>query len=161
MRVWFPVVIILGQELIYENIMRVWFPVVIIPGQRHWLLVIRPEKNMISIYSWFWIHYIPIAFPVLLSFCYQFTRDSYRVAYGVKIPNHWNKCFSIPIYISIIYKHNWERKTYQFKSTPNPSQSPLLEQDCVLRFVVKFIVFIVEFFLDLSSFFFWTATKFH
>ena len=37
-----------------------------------------------------------------------------------RVPNLWNKCFSIPIYISIIYKHNWERKTYQFKSQPKP-----------------------------------------
>lgn len=38
----------------------------------------------VNLSSRLWIHSIPIPFPVLLSFCYQFTRESYRVAYGVR-----------------------------------------------------------------------------
>lgn len=74
-------------------------PVICSPSRSTGLAIGHPYTNhFLNLSSRLWIHSIPISFPVLLSFFYQFTRDSYRVAYGVRFGTLWNKCFGIPIF---------------------------------------------------------------
>lgn len=46
-------------------------------------LKVRKQKKLLTIQDRA-LGFIPIQFPVLLLFSYQFTRGSYRVAYGVR-----------------------------------------------------------------------------